>query len=105
MAKNLKKAAQQMQAVYDGMLETQDTQKEQKAQEAREALQTQGRTGVKLDRINMAFTPSNYDFIKVMAAIRGQTMTAYVNAVLDAERARNGDKYQAAKALVDSVDE
>lgn len=105
MAKNLKRAAQQMQAVYGDMLETQDTQKEQKAQEAREALQTQGRAGVKLDRINMAFTPANHDFIRVMAAIRGQTMTAYVNAVLDAERARNGDKYQAAKALVDSTDE
>jgi YesN/AraC family two-component response regulator len=104
MAKNLKKAAQQMQAVYGDMLETQDTQKEQKAQEAREALQTQGRAGVKLDRINMAFSPSNYDFIKVMAAIRGQTMTAYVNTVLDAERERNGEKYKAAKALVEDAD-
>lgn len=105
MGKNLKKAAQQMQAVYGDMLETQDAQKEQKAQEAKEALRTQGRANVKLERINMAFTPSNYDFIKVMAAIRGQTMTAYVNAVLDGERARNGEKYRAAKALIEDAND
>lgn len=105
MAKDLKKAAKQMQAVYGDMLETQDAQKAQKAYEAKEALQTQGRAGVKLERINMAFTPSNYDFIKVMAAIRGQTMTVFVNSVLDNERARNGEKYKAAKALVDDSEE
>lgn len=101
MAKDLRKAAQQMQAVYQGMLDTQDTQKAREAQEAKEAMQTQGRAGVKLERINMAFSPANYDFIKVMAAIRGQTMTAYVNAVLDGERKRNGEKYLAAKAIIE----
>lgn len=105
MAKDFTKQAQA--SIYDAVM-PQGTQAENEAQavlEAQEEFKTQGKRGMQLPRMNMAFTPSNYDFIKVMAAIRGQSMTAYVNAVLEAERERNGDKYQAAKALVDSIDE
>jgi len=73
----------------------------QDAQERLDTLRTQGVQGLKSMRINMAFTPANSDFIRVMSKIHGQSMTQYVNSVIEAERERNGDKYKKAKALVD----
>lgn len=75
----------------------------QEVHERQEALQTQGKRGAKAQRINMAFTPSNMDFIKVMAKLKGQTMTQYVNAILEQERERAGEAYQKAKDLIDSL--
>ncbi len=80
-----------------------DKQEEQKKQEALEALKTQGKKGMKAGRINMAFTPSNMDFIRVMAAIQGMSMTQYVNAIIAQERERNGTAYEAAKQITKNL--
>ncbi len=80
-----------------------DRQEEQKKQEALEALKTQGKKGMKAGRINMAFTPSNMDFIRVMAAIQGMSMTQYVNAIIAQERERNGAAYEAAKQITKNL--
>lgn len=62
--------------------------------EARKALrQTRGRKGVHLPRINMAFSPVNYDFIKTMALITGQTMTDYVNNLIESYRNEYAEEY------------
>jgi hypothetical protein len=99
------KDAANAQPVYSTIIgAAQDVQKaeeEQKALDAQEALSTRGLKGVKLPRINMAFTPSNLDFIRIMAAIRGQSMTQYVNSIIERERLENGDAYQKAKALTE----
>ena len=106
-AKGFKDAAN-AQPVYGTIIgaaqEAQQAEEEQKALEAQEALATRGRKGVKLPRINMAFTPSNLDFIRVMAAIRGQSMTQYVNAIIERERRENGDAYQKAKQIAGESD-
>lgn len=68
---------------------------------AQEAQATQGKKGAKMPRINMAFTPSNLDFIRTMAAIRGQSMTQYVNSLIEKER-KNNETYEAAKKLVNA---
>ena len=81
------------------MQKRQAEQDEQVVQDAQEALKTQGKKGMKMPRINMAFSPSNIDFVRVMAALKGQTMTQYVNALLDREREANGEAYEAAKKL------
>lgn len=78
---------------------TQEAQPAQEAQAVQEAQATQGRKGMKMQRINMAFTPTNIDYIRVMAAIRGQTMTQFVNAIIAQDREQNGDAYEAAKKL------
>ena len=52
---------------------------QQEAAERAAALRTQGRKGCKATRINMAFTPDNHEFIKVMARITGKTMTEFAN--------------------------
>ena len=70
-------------------------------QDVQEAQATQGKKGAKMPRINMAFTPSNLDFIRTMAAIRGQSMTQYVNSLIEKER-QNNETYEAAKKLVNA---
>lgn len=65
---------------------------------------TQGRNGMKLDRINMAFSKENFDYIRVMAGIRGETMTQFVNDCLDADREKNGKVYRMAKELAKEIE-
>lgn len=51
--------------------------------EARAAeMKTQGRTGCKASRINMAFTPDNMAFIQAGASLYQTTMTKFCNRVL-----------------------
>lgn len=100
MAKDFKKATQTMTSAIDALMPEAE-QKTQQAQDALEALQTQGKKGMKLPRINLAFTPSNLDYIRVMAGIRGESMTKFVNRVLEKDMEANGDKYRAAKAIID----
>lgn len=61
--------------------------------------QTTGKKGIKMPRINLAFTPDNYEFIKVMAQVRGQTQTAFINEILTIARENNADLYKKAIAF------
>ena len=58
---------------------------EEKAARAAE-LRTQGRKGCRAVRINLAFTPENHAFIKLMAKATGRTMTEFTNLVIAAYR-------------------
>lgn len=84
----------------DPRLFEQEEPSEQDVQEAQEALQTQGRRGYRLQRINMGFTPSNLEYIRTMARAKGMTQTQFVNAVLDAHREAAGDKFDKIKELL-----
>ncbi len=95
MAKNFKKQAA-AESVVDAFMP-------QEEQQAQSTLNTQGRKGMKAARINMAFTPENYDFIRVMAAIRGESMTNFVNYVIEESRRTNGAKYEQAKAITSDM--
>lgn len=64
----------------------QGTATPQEVAERAAALRTQGRKGCKAIRINMAFTPDNHEFIKVMAKATGRTMTEFTNDVITAYR-------------------
>lgn len=64
----------------------QGTASPEEAAERARALKTQGRKGCKAVRINMAFTPDNYEFIRVMARASGRTMTQFANLVIEAYR-------------------
>lgn len=68
----------------------------EEAEEALEALNTTGRKGLKAPRINLAFTPSNYAFIKIMAQVRGQTMTEFINNIMEEARENHADIYEQA---------
>lgn len=60
---------------------------------AKEKMQTKGLKGGALPRINMAFTPSNYDYISAMSKACGMTLTQFVNEALERDRERNQDIY------------
>lgn len=81
----------------------QGTASPQEAAERREALQTQGRKGCKAIRINMAFTPDNHEFIKVMAKASGKTMTEFTNLVVAAYRREHPEIMAQAQAFLDTV--
>lgn len=68
-----------------------------------EDLRTQGRKGCKATRINMAFTPSNYEFLKVMATLSGKSLTEFANFVIDTYRKEHSEIYDQAKELIDKL--
>lgn len=84
----------------DPRLYAQEEPTEQEVQEAQEALQTQGRRGYKMQRINMGFTPTNLDYIRTMAKAKGMTQTQFVNYVLEKHREAAGDSYTKIKELL-----
>lgn len=57
---------------------------------------TSGRKGVKLPRINVAFKPSVYEYISTMARVRGETMTDFINLVLEKHMDDNQEIYKKA---------
>lgn len=77
----------------------QATATDEEAAERASALKTQGRKGCKAVRINMAFTPENHDFIKVLARANCLTMTEFTNAVIDVYRREHSKQYEKVKAL------
>jgi hypothetical protein len=75
---------------------------EERAERA-STMKTQGRKGCKLQRINMAFTPENYEFISVMAKLTGKTLTGFCNYAIEKYREQNGDLYEQAKNLINKL--
>lgn len=99
MPKEFKNAAANAKPVYATVIgSTQEVQQEQEVQRP-EAVQTQGRKGAKLPRINMAFTPQNLEYLRIMAGLRGQSITKYVNALVEQDMDLNRVAYDAAKRL------
>lgn len=54
-------------------------------------------------RINMFLERENHEHVQLMAGITGQTATAYVNALIAADRERNADVAEQARALAARV--
>ena len=79
----------------------QGTASPQEQAERAAQLKTQGRKGCKAIRINMAFTPENHEFIKIMAKISGKTMTEFANLVVERYRNEHPEIYEQAKAIID----
>ena len=67
------------------------------------ALQTQGRKGCKAIRINMAFTPENHEFIKVMAKASGRTMTEFTNLVIAAYQREHPEIMEQARGFLNTI--
>lgn len=71
--------------------------------ERKEQLRTQGRKGAKATRINMAFTPSNHEFIKVLSKASGRTMTEMTNQILTAYRNEHPEFLAKAREFLDFI--
>lgn len=72
----------------------------EEAEARKSALQTQGKKGAKCDRINMAFTPENFDYINIVSRINGMSKTKFVNFMIEEYRKQNSEIYDEAKELV-----
>ena len=58
------------------------TYTDEEALEAMLTMNTTGKKGVKMPRINMAFAPDIYDYCKTMSQVRGEPLTKFVNYAL-----------------------
>lgn len=92
--------------------ETQEAQGKNKprktysAQEAAEfsnSLRTAGRKGVKLPRINLAFTPEIYDYVKTMSKAAGMTYTEFIDTILQDHKKKHAKTYQQAIDIRNSI--
>lgn len=72
-------------------------------QAAREQSRTQGRKGCKAHRFNMAFTPKAYEFITILSRVRGESITAFVNHIIEQAADDNKELLEQAKAFRDSL--
>lgn len=54
-------------------------------------------------RLNLALKPELYDYVVTMAGLRGESVTEYLNQLITANREKNLDIYQAAKALAEKT--
>lgn len=79
------------------------TYTEDEQAEAMATMNTSGKKGMKMPRINMAFTPANYDYIRTMAKVRGENLTEFVNHIIEANAAENADLYKKAVEFRNSL--
>lgn len=79
------------------------TYTEQEAQEIAETMKTSGRKGVKLPRVNFAFSPSNYEYVCTMSRVSGMNMTEFINAVIKEHKAAHLDTYNKALEFRNSL--
>lgn len=79
------------------------TYTKQEAADFSQELKTAGRKGIKLPRINLAFTPEMYDYVKTMSKFSGQTYTEFINKLLQAHKEEHADTYKKIVALRDSL--
>jgi hypothetical protein len=91
--KSFKQETQSMNAVYDSMMPAADRQQRTDA-EMGDSLETQGKRGQHLPRINLAFSPNNYEYIRTMSRAKGQNITQFVNDIITADRETNKEQYQ-----------
>lgn len=95
--------AEDAQEIAKKHYKTRKTYTAEETLEALENMRTSGRKGVKLPRINLAFTPANYEFIKTMAQVRGQSLTEFVNDMLEEIRVEHADIYKKAMEFRNSI--
>lgn len=57
------------------------------------SMRTQGRKGLKMPRINLAFSPENYDYISIMSQSLGKSLTEFVNEIIAGNIVRNQSLY------------
>lgn len=72
------------------------TYTEEEARELMIKMNTTGRKGVKMPRINLAIAPDVYEYIQTMSRVRGQNMTVFVNLALREHMAAHNDIYEQA---------
>ena len=73
---------------------------EEEIAEARAQGKTQGKKGVHARRFNMAFRPEIYEYITIMARVRGQTITQFTEDVFALSMRENAKLYEEAQSFL-----
>ena len=79
------------------------TYTDKEAAELMQDMKTTGHKGVKLPRINLAFTPEVYDYVKTMSKAAGMTYTEFINKILQAHKEKHAKTYQQAVDIRNSL--
>lgn len=79
------------------------TYTEQEGQQFISAGKTQGRKGLKAVRINMAFSPEVYDYIKTLSRVRGESIQKFTEYIFARSMEDNREIYEKAKAFKESI--
>lgn len=66
-------------------------------------MKTAGRKGVHLPRINVAFSPQVYDYIRTMSKASGLSYTQFINIVLNEHKEAHEAIYQKAIEIRNSL--
>lgn len=66
------------------------------AEALKSKMQTQGRKGARMKRINMAFTPENHEYLAAMSRVQGESITVFLNGIIEDHRAAHADIYDKA---------
>jgi len=101
MPKGFKDAAARAKPVYGTLIGS--AQPAGAVQDVQEVHTTQGRRGGKQQRINMAFTPENLEYMRTMAGLKGISVTRFVNDLISQDREKNSNAYSAAKKLSEQL--
>ena len=64
---------------------------------------TRGAKGAKADRINMAFTTDNFEYIRIMSKIRGESMTEFCNYIIAKHREEYPEEFEQARAIIEKM--
>ena len=103
MPKGFKEAAARSRPVYGTIIgSAQPETQTNDVQDVQEVHSTQGRKGAK-QRINMAFSPENLDYMRVMAGLKGISVTRFVNDLIAQDREKNRAAYGTVKSLSEQV--
>ena len=82
---------------------TRKTYTEQEKQEYLQNMKTNGRKGIKLPRINLAFAPDVYEYCRTMARAAGISYTEFVNTVLRQHMDEHADTFKQAQEFRNSL--
>lgn len=71
--------------------------------EAAEARKTAGRKGFKMQRLNISLTPSEFEYVRIMAGITGKSQTRFIGDLISREAERNADAFNKAKEIIENA--
>ena len=96
-------------AITEATQEPQQTRKPRKeynAQEAQEYMQglnTKGRKGVHMPRLNLALAPDMHDYVKTMSKASGLTYAEFIDKILRKHKETHGEAYKKVVEIRDSI--
>lgn len=75
----------------------------EEAEKRAKAGNTRGVKGAKMPTINMRFKADNFEYLQVMSGLKGVSVTAFCNEIIEQHREKNADTFAQAQELARSI--